>query len=59
MLTRRHTLTLAAAGLAAALATPAFAQDWKAKYPELIFAIVPAEVSAVAVGDPVDVMLIP
>jgi phosphonate transport system substrate-binding protein len=43
MLTRRHTLTLAAAGLAAALATPAFAQDWKAKYPELIFAIIPAE----------------
>lgn len=46
MLTRRHTLTLAAAGLAAALATPAFAQDWKAKYPELIFAIVPAENAA-------------
>jgi phosphonate transport system substrate-binding protein len=43
MLTRRHTLTLAAAGLAAALATPAFAQDWKANYPELIFAIIPAE----------------
>ncbi len=42
MLTRRHTLKLAAAGLAAA-ATPAFAQDWKAKYPELIFAIIPAE----------------
>jgi phosphonate transport system substrate-binding protein len=35
MLTRRHTLKLAA---------PAFAQeDWKAKYPELIFAIIPAE----------------
>lgn len=43
MLTRRHTLTLAAAGLAATLAVPAFAQDWKAKYPELIFAIIPAE----------------
>lgn len=43
MLTRRHTLTLAAAGLAAALAGPAFAQDWKARYPELIFAIIPAE----------------
>lgn len=42
MLTRRHTLTLAA-GLAATLATPAFAQDWKAKYPELVFAIIPAE----------------
>ncbi|RDJ20770.1 phosphonate ABC transporter substrate-binding protein [Bosea caraganae] len=43
MLTRRHTLKLAAAGLAAG-AAPAFAQeDWKAKYPELIFAIIPAE----------------
>lgn len=43
MLTRRHTLTIAAAGLAATLASPAFAQDWKAKYPELIFAIIPSE----------------
>jgi phosphonate transport system substrate-binding protein len=43
MLTRRHTLTLAAAGLAASLAAPAFAQDWKAKYPELVFAIIPSE----------------
>lgn len=43
MLTRRHTLTLAACGLAATLAVPAFAQDWKAKYPELIFGIIPAE----------------
>ncbi|PZN96234.1 MAG: phosphonate ABC transporter substrate-binding protein [Hyphomicrobiales bacterium] len=43
MLTRRHTLTLAAAGLAASLATPAFAQDWKAKYPEIVYATVPAE----------------
>lgn len=47
MLTRRHTLTLAA-GLAATFAAPAFAQnasaqDWKAKYPELVFAIIPAE----------------
>lgn len=42
MLTRRHTLKLAAAGLALA-ATPAFAQDWKAKYPELVFAIIPSE----------------
>ncbi|MDX3806644.1 phosphonate ABC transporter substrate-binding protein [Bosea thiooxidans] len=42
MLTRRHTLKLAAAGLAAT-AAPAFAQDWKAKYPELVFAIIPAE----------------
>lgn len=47
MLTRRHTLRLAAAGFAAAttpaLAPAAFAQDWKAKYPELVFAIIPAE----------------
>ena len=42
MLTRRHTLRLAVAGLALA-ATPAFAQDWKAKYPELVFAIIPSE----------------
>lgn len=43
MLTRRHTLTLAAAGLASLAAPAAFAQDWKAKYPELVFAIIPAE----------------
>jgi phosphonate transport system substrate-binding protein len=43
MLTRRHTFSLAAAGLAATFAAPALAQDWKAKYPELIFAIIPAE----------------
>lgn len=47
MLTRRHTLALAATGLAATLtagfAAPAIAQDWKAKYPELVFAIIPAE----------------
>jgi phosphonate transport system substrate-binding protein len=42
MLTRRHTLKLAVAGLALAPA-PAFAQDWKAKYPELVFAIIPSE----------------
>ena len=42
MLTRRHTLRLAAAGLAMS-AMPAFAQDWKAKYPELVFAIIPSE----------------
>ena len=42
MLTRRHTLKLAVAGLAMS-AMPAFAQDWKAKYPELVFAIIPSE----------------
>ena len=46
MLTRRQSLTLAAAGLTVSLAAPAFAQDWKAKYPELVFAIVPAENAA-------------
>ena len=47
MLTRRHTLKLAGAGLALAAAQSfsdlAFAQDWKAKYPELVFAIIPSE----------------
>ena len=43
MLTRRRTLTLAAASLATVLSAPAFAQDWKAKYPELVFAIIPSE----------------
>lgn len=43
MLTRRHTLKLAVAGLALAAAVPAFAQDWKTKYPELVFAIIPSE----------------
>ncbi|MCO5089729.1 phosphonate ABC transporter substrate-binding protein [Bosea sp. (in: a-proteobacteria)] len=42
MLTRRHALKLTAAGFAL-IATPAFAQDWKAKYPELVFAIIPSE----------------
>ncbi|HUN11800.1 MAG TPA: phosphonate ABC transporter substrate-binding protein [Rhabdaerophilum sp.] len=39
-LTRRLVL---GASLAAGLAAPAFAQDWKAKYPELVLAIIPAE----------------
>ena len=44
MFTRRLAL---AAGFAAAFTgvalAPAYAQDWKAKYPELVFAVVPAE----------------
>jgi phosphonate transport system substrate-binding protein len=40
MFTRRSIIALAAT---AALAGPAIAQDWKAKYPELVFAVVPAE----------------
>jgi phosphonate transport system substrate-binding protein len=39
-ITRRIALGLAAATF---LAAPAFAQDWKAKYPELVYAVVPAE----------------
>ncbi len=38
----RRTLTLAALSLAVS-ASGAFAQDWKAKYPELVLAVVPAE----------------
>jgi phosphonate transport system substrate-binding protein len=40
-ISRRIMLALAAS--AAVLATPAFAQEWKAKYPELVYAVVPAE----------------
>jgi phosphonate transport system substrate-binding protein len=43
MITRRTALALAAGTLALATAGAATAQDWKAKYPELVFAIVPAE----------------
>lgn len=41
MISRRHLLI--AAALSAVTATGAQAQDWKAKYPELTFAIIPAE----------------
>lgn len=40
-ISRRIMLGLAAG--AALLATPAAAQEWKAKYPELVYAVVPAE----------------
>jgi phosphonate transport system substrate-binding protein len=43
MLNRRSLIAAGAALMGATLATGAFAQDWKAKYPELTFAIVPAE----------------
>jgi phosphonate transport system substrate-binding protein len=46
MLTRRHLMTVAAIAAATGLAVPASAQDWKAKYPELVFAVVPAENAA-------------
>ncbi len=36
-------LMLGFAAGAAMLATPAFAQDWKSRYPELVYAVVPAE----------------
>jgi len=42
MFSRRTVLGLAAGALALS-ATAASAQDWKAQYPELVFAIVPAE----------------
>ncbi|MEH2605827.1 ABC-type phosphate/phosphonate transport system substrate-binding protein [Bradyrhizobium sp. AZCC 1588] len=38
----RRALLLLASGLAI-VATPAFAQSWKEKYPELVMALVPAE----------------
>lgn len=41
MITRR--IVLAGAAALAFVASPALAQDWKAKYPELTFAVVPAE----------------
>jgi phosphonate transport system substrate-binding protein len=40
-MTRRLALGLAAG--AALIATPALAQEWKAKYPELVYAVVPSE----------------
>jgi phosphonate transport system substrate-binding protein len=44
MLTRRILLGLAAAAtLTATLTAPGLAQSWKAKYPELVFSIAPAE----------------
>ncbi|MBV1696052.1 MAG: phosphonate ABC transporter substrate-binding protein [Hyphomicrobiales bacterium] len=46
MITRRIATALTAAAVVAGIALPASAQDWKAKYPELVFAIVPAENAA-------------
>lgn len=42
MLNRRHVVAAIALGATFA-AAPAFAEDWRAKYPELVYAIVPAE----------------
>lgn len=42
MFSRRTVIALSAMALASS-STVALAQDWKAKYPELVFAIVPAE----------------
>jgi phosphonate transport system substrate-binding protein len=42
-ITRRIALSLGLATALAGFAAPAFAQDWKAKYPELVYAAVPAE----------------
>ncbi len=46
MFTRRSLLAATGAASAALVAAPSFAQSWKAKYPELTFAIVPAENAA-------------
>jgi phosphonate transport system substrate-binding protein len=46
MITRRIVMALGVAAVAATAAGQAVAQDWKAKYPELVFAIVPAENAA-------------
>ncbi|WP_375459529.1 phosphonate ABC transporter substrate-binding protein [uncultured Enterovirga sp.] len=43
MLTRRHAMGAAALGLTLAAASSSFAQDWKAKYPELTLGVIPAE----------------
>lgn len=44
MINRRHFLAAGAAASMASLAIrPAFAEDWKAKYPEVTFAVVPSE----------------
>lgn len=42
-LSRRSALLLVAAALSTGTASVAQAQDWKAKYPELVFAVIPAE----------------
>jgi len=43
MLTRRHALGAALAASSLALAGAAHAQSWKSAYPELVFAVIPAE----------------
>ncbi len=43
MLDRRHLLSILASASAMLIASKGFAEDWKAKYPELTFAVIPAE----------------
>ena len=43
MITRRSVVALAAGFAAVGASTFAHAQDWKAKYPELVLAVIPAE----------------
>lgn len=43
MFTRRHALGAALAASSFALASAAHAQSWKSAYPELVFAVIPAE----------------
>ena len=42
-ISRRKAALVVASGALAAMSTGAMAQDWKAKYPELVFAVIPAE----------------
>ena len=43
MITRRYAACLAAAATLTGFAVSAMAEDWKVKYPELVFATIPAE----------------
>jgi phosphonate transport system substrate-binding protein len=43
MLDRRHLLSIFASASAMLITSEALAEDWKAKYPELTFAVIPAE----------------
>ena len=43
MMSRRHLAAALAAATLVASAAPGLAQDWKGKYPELTFAVIPAE----------------
>lgn len=50
MILSRRLVMAATAAMTVSLGSPATAQDWKARYPELVFAVVPAE-NASSVSD--------